>query len=461
MGTAVGASSDDQPPPRLLLALYDLLFLLGLLLASPYLLFRAAIRERYRTGFSQRLSLRLPSSRRPNRPRIWIHAASAGEMVAVAALVQTLQRRRPEFDVLLSSMTTSGLAVARRLLPALECFLSPLDLGPVVRRVMNRVDPVALILVELELWPNLLACAAARGVRVAVANGRIGERSARRYALGPVWRWVGFPLVNLYAVQAEAYAGRLRALGVAAERIVVTGNLKLDVEPGSGQDRASVRADLGFGPEVQVVVAGSTHPGEEALIGAAIASLQRDFDGRLRLVIAPRHKERLADATADLQNAGLDPVCLSRFRGGEAGSVVVVDTMGELAGLYLAADLAIVGGTLIPGIGGHNVFEPVLAGARTLVGKYHGNVRSDVLFLEEIGALEVTESAGLHARLRELLRAGTTGLEETTRVKLAAARGAAERTCDQIEAFCLSAVSGLADGRRGQQESSGPSTHQD
>lgn len=450
-----------QPPPRLLLGLYDLLFALGLILASPYLLFRAATRERYRTGFSQRLSLRLPSKRSPNRQRIWLHAASAGEMVAVAALAQTLRRRRPDLDLVLSSMTTSGLAVAERLLPDLECFLSPLDLGPVVRRVMGRVDPVVLILVELELWPNLLACAASRGVSVAVANGRIGEGSARRYARGPLRRWVGFPLVSLFAVQAELYARRLRSLGVAAERIVVTGNLKLDVETECGRDRASVRADLGFGKDLLVLVAGSTHPGEEALLGAAIASLQPEFDGRLRLVIAPRHKERLADATADLQNAGLDPVLLTRLREGESGSVVVVDTMGELAGLYLAADLAIVGGTLVPGIGGHNVFEPVLAGARTLVGKHHGNVRSDVLFLEEIGALEVTERAGLRARVGELLHAGETGLERATRAKLEAARGAAERTCDQIEAFCLSTVSGLADGRAGAQRGGGPEADQD
>lgn len=430
----------------LALLCYNGLFAVLLLLASPWLLFRLATRERYRTGLLERIAVRLPP-RRSRRPRLWLHAASAGEMVAVAALARALKRRRPELELVLSSTTTSGRAVAERLLPELFCFLLPLDFWPLAGRVVDRVDPLALVLVELELWPSLVHLARRRGIRLAVANGRIGAASARRYRFGPVRRLIGFGLVDLFAVQNQVYRERLMSLGVPAGRIEVTGNLKVDVADPEAAGRDRIRAELGFQPSDLVLVCGSTHAGEEGLIGRAVAKLCAESDRPLKLVIAPRHRERLADAERDLKNAGLDPVRLTRLRQGGSGSVVVVDTMGELAGLYRAADLAIVGGSLVPGIGGHNLFEPVLAGARTLVGPHHKNVRSDLLFLEQAGALSVVQPERLHADLCELIAGGRPCLDEAVRRALLAARGAAERTCILIEQRCLGAAGSLADQR--------------
>ena len=451
-----------KPPVavRMAVFVYNGLLAAGLLLASPWLLFRLATRERYRRGLGQRLSLCLPPPR-SERPRVWLHAASAGEMVAVAALARSFARRRPDLELLLSSMTTSGLAVAERMLPGLHCFLMPLDLWPLVDRVLRRVAPVALVLVELELWPSLVMLAKRRGVRLAVANGRIGAASCRRYRLGSLRKLIGFDQVDLYAVQNQAYRDRLLSLDVPDQRIAITGNLKIDADAPSTGSRDAVRAELGFAGSDTVLVCGSTHPGEEALIGRAVQQLNGEFDRPLQLVIAPRHRERLADAERDLQNVGLDPVRLTRLRQGGSGSVVVVDTMGELAGLYRAADLAIVGGSLVPGTGGHNLFEPVLAGARTLVGPHHQNVRSDLLFLEQAGALSVVQPEQLEARLRELIVTGRTGLPPLVCRALDEARGAADRTCELIERRCLSAADELADQQSEQLLARSSSTPQD
>lgn len=430
-------TGNTRPPPRGLLLLYDVLFLVGLILASPFLLLRMATRERYRKGMLERLALRLPAVQSGPRP-IWIHAASAGEMVAAAALAQKLRERQPDQPLLLSSVTTSGVAVARRLLPELPAFVLPLDFGPCVRRVLGRLRPRLLVLVELELWPNLVSAAFRDGVGLVVANGRIGARSARSYARWPVRRLVGLDRVDLFCVQSEEHRQRLESLRVDPARIEVSGNMKIDVPPGSG-NRQAVRDRLGFGEHDLVVVAGSTHPGEEALVGAAVRDLRVRFDRPLRLLIAPRHRERLAEAERDLQNAGLDPVRLTRVDATGGGSdVVVIDTMGELAELYRCADVALVGGSLVTGIGGHNVFEPVLAGARTLVGAHHRNVRSDVLFLAGIGAVEVvTDAADLSEMLGRVLGSDG-GLDETVLRELELARGAAQRTCEWIEEHCLS-----------------------
>ncbi|MBI4881929.1 MAG: hypothetical protein HY812_20070, partial [Planctomycetes bacterium] len=385
-----GASNGAAPAaPRLRLFAYDLLLACGLLLASPWLLLRVATRPRYRSGLAERLALSLPP-RRGRRARAWIHAGSAGEMAAAAALARFLGERRPDVEVVLSSVTAAGVEVARRLLPESTAFVLPLDLGPLARRVVRRVDPALLVLVELELWPNLVAAAWARGAGVAVANGRIGATTSARLRFPGARRFVGLDRVGLFAVQDDECRRRLCGLGVPAERVLVTGNLKVDAPQSAAPDRAAARLALGIEPAARVLVAGSTHGGEEALVGRAARALAEESPFPFWLIVAPRHAERLAQAEKDLQNAGLAPLRLTRLRaqglaraaGGRAGAtVVVVDTMGELAGLYAAADLAVVGGSLVPGIGGHNVFEPVLAGVPVLVGGHHRNVRSDVLFL--------------------------------------------------------------------------------
>ncbi|MFG0317884.1 MAG: 3-deoxy-D-manno-octulosonic acid transferase [Planctomycetota bacterium JB042] len=420
----------SAPAPRALLRAVDALLLVGLALLSPLLLVRVALRDRWRRGLSERLTLRLPPPRGERR-RIWVHGASAGEMTAVTALVDAWRSAEPEADFVLSSTTTAGVDVARRRAADLPCFVLPIDVSWCVSRALGRVDPEVLVLVELELWPNLVHAAADRGVTVAVANGRVGERSARRLGRPWVRRLLGVERVAAWAVQNDEIAARVRSLEVPEERVAVTGNLKVEVRRDGAPTRDEVRRRLRFGAADRVVVAGSTHPGEEARIGRAVAALAGDPGPPVRLLVAPRHGERLADAERKLQDAGLAPVRLTRLRReeGPPATTIVVDTMGELADLYAAADLAIVGGSLVAGIGGHNVFEPVLAGAPTLIGAHHGNVRSDVLWLEAAGALRVVrDDDALLPALREWLGEGGPAAADAARRALDGARGAAERT---------------------------------
>ncbi len=366
-----------------------------------------------------------------------MHAASAGEMAAVAVLAREIERRRPDLEVVLSSTTTSGVAVAERSLPGRAAFLQPLDLGPLVGRALRRVDPAALVLVELELWPGLSHRARAAGVPLLVANGRISARSASRFARSWVRRLVGMECVDVYAVQNDEYRDRLVALGVTADRIVVTGNVKADATPVAAP--AGLRAQLGFSTEEKLVVAGSTHPGEVALIARAVAVAARRIDAVVRLIVAPRHHDRIAIAERELEGAGLLPVRLTALRGGATvrpNSALVIDTMGELAGIYGIADVAIVGGSLVAGIGGHNVFEPALAGAPTLVGPWNANVRSDAQFLASVGALTIVDPPeSLADRLADRLAAGRAGAAPA-RAALERTRGASARTVDLVLELC-------------------------
>ncbi len=430
-----------SPADEVLLFVYELAQWVGLILLSPYLLFRVATRERYRKGLAERLSIRRPPARGAAR-RIWIHGASAGEMTAVAALVHAIQESRPDLQVVVSSATTSGVEVARRRLAGNIRFLLPLDLFLPVRRVVAAVDADVIVLVELELWPRLLAECARRGTAIMVANGRMELRSSRRYARRIVRRVVGLDRVARFAVQNQIYADRIVGLGIAPERVVVTGNLKLDVPDHGSSSRDELRATLAIAGEDRILLAGSTHPGEEERLARAFCTVRREETARIRLIVAPRHAERLADAERNLQNAGLDPVRLTRFRRepdrNRDWTVLVVDTMGELADLYGAADVAIVGGSLIDGIGGHNVFEPALQGTTTLVGPHHRNVRSDVLFLESIGAIEVVaDEPALVRAIQNRLSRDDDG-REAIRAELRQARGAARRTTEILEEWCSS-----------------------
>lgn len=454
---------NQQTAARPLLALYTCGLVLGLLLASPWFLFRVLTRERYRRGLLERLALRLPQvgsvrgSSGGERQRAWVHAASAGEMVAAAALIKELARRRPDIEVVVSSTTTSGVDVAARLIPECVRFLAPIDIGPCVRRLFHRVDPVLLVLIELELWPTLLDVNGRAGVPIVVGNGRIGATTARRLGVADwIRRFVGLFRVDIFAVQSAEHRDRLLSLGVNEDRIVVTGNLKVDVAPAEGAPdrallRSSLRARLGVGDHDFVVVAGSTHPGEESAVASAIQRLSAEEDadarptaGRFLLVVAPRHKERLADAESALHANGFRARRWSACGRPESTSstvpaAVVVDTMGELAGLYAAADAAFVGGSLFPGVGGHNVFEPAQAGAPVIIGPHIKNVRSDVLYLEGRGAICVLQDEG--ALLPELRALRQGAGHERARAGLAAvfeAQGAARRTIDVVLERCLS-----------------------
>ncbi|MCI0341437.1 MAG: 3-deoxy-D-manno-octulosonic acid transferase [Planctomycetales bacterium] len=420
----------------LLVALADLYYLLFLALVAPFLLVRLATSSRYREGFARRFGL-FVAPRSGERPAVWVHGVSVGEILAARGLIAEIRRGRPEIEVVLTTTTRTGHAVARKTYPDLAVHYFPVDLGGSVRRVFRRLRPSLLVLVELELWPNVLLTAHRLGIPVAVVNGRITQRSFSGYRL---IRWAlapGLSRLGSACVQTFAYGERLVALGVPADRVRVTGSLKYDAVDvtRAEAERERTAARLALSPEDRVLVAGSTHPGEEAPVLAALAAARARAPGA-RLVLVPRHPERVAEAEAAVRAAGERPVRLTALDRSEVapasarGAVVIGDTMGDLGSLYAVATAVFVGGSLVPH-GGQNVLEPAALGKPVVVGPYTFNFREPVDLLRGAGALEVVpDGAALPAALGALLADPAAGAERGARGRAAveAARGATGRT---------------------------------
>jgi 3-deoxy-D-manno-octulosonic-acid transferase len=382
---------------------------------------------------------------------IWLHAVSVGEVRLSRALVDALAARRPDCDVAVSATTTAGLALARQLHPARFVFQFPLDARFAVRRVFARVRPAALVLVELELWPNVLCEARRRSIPIAVVNARVSERSFKRYRL--LERLLPqFAQVGRFCAQNGDYAARLEAIGVAAEKIAVTGNLKHDALATACDPArlAQLRGECALAAGARVLVGGSTHkggagqPSEEEQLLSLLPALERTAPG-LRLLLAPRHVERADEIVRAVERAGRRAARLTEVRRtgkpAPADAVVVVDTVGELETVYGVADLVFVGGTLVPR-GGQNMLEPAALGRPTLYGPGTANFRREVALLRDAGGgVEVADAGALGRELERLLADPQAARELGERGRAAAAglRGGTART--------LAFVNSLMDGR--------------
>ncbi len=307
------------------------------------------------------------------RPRaaggLWIHAASVGEVAAAAPLVRAL--RSGGEDVVLTVVTPTGREVAGRTAgEGVEVFFGPLDLAPCVGRAVAGVAPRALLLVETELWPNLIAGARAGGATVGVVNGRLSERSARRYRLpGSPIRGLG-DAIAFVACQSDEDRDRFVRIGVPRERVTPVGNTKYDALPAPlpARERDELRDSLGIPADSPVVVFGSVRPLEEEAVAAAASGIASSYPDA-RMVVAPRHLDRLAPLEGRLRAAGLEFTRRTAVGAGAppAGSGVLLDTTGELSNLYAIATVAFVGGSLGP-YGGHNPLEPAAHGVPVLLG---------------------------------------------------------------------------------------------
>jgi len=366
---------------------------------------------------SLRAHLALGMQPRADRP-LWLHAASVGEVQALTSLVRRLRGDFPGLPLLVTVGTATGLARARQLLgalPALTLREAPWDLPGVARRFMKSAQPCAAVFVETELWPNLLQQSSRAGIPLLLASARVSERSAGRYR-----RWAGALMrdtvraFTCIGAQTAADRERFIALGAKPDAVECWGNLKFDFTPppdaiARGQ---ALRARLAAGRPVWV--AGSTHAGEEDTCLAAHASLVRQAQARGApaplLVIAPRRPERFDEVArrveskgfALLRHVGLDDGLVAADRVA-AAQVLLVDQLGELLPYYAAADVAFVGGSLVP-VGGHNLLEPAALARPLLAGPHTGNAPEVAARLEESGALlRVTDSLSLAGALRELL----------------------------------------------------------
>ena len=384
-----------------------------LLLVSPVILCVLLAKQRCRRGLSQRLGLLAEPPVKPGMATtcIWIHAVSLGEVVAVAPLVRELRRRYPEARLVVSTVTETGReAVEQRLEGLAEHRYAPLDFPWVVNRAIDHLRPNLYVFVETELWPNLLRSLRQRNIPSVLVNGRLSTRSFERQRL-PVIRDFYRTMLNMITcclMQSERDAQRMIDLGADPSRVRCTGNIKFDQpvpQAAAGGTVVSKQA-LGFSEGERLVVAGSTHPGEEEIIVDAYQSLCKDFPD-LCLVLAPRHIERAAQVEQMVRTKGL---AVSRRSAGSAGlisgtgpRVVVLDTRGELALLYRDAVAAFVGGTLVP-IGGHNLLEPAVWGKPVLFGPHTDHCAEvAALLLKARGGRVVEGVQGLAQGLRELL----------------------------------------------------------
>jgi 3-deoxy-D-manno-octulosonic-acid transferase len=370
---------------------------------------------------------------------------SVGEAATAVPLVEAITRRWPQLGIVMTTVTPTGARiVADRLAGRAVHRYFPIDLPGPVRRALDAVNPRFFLCMETELWPNLLRALAARGVPSMIANGRISDRSFRRYRLVRFFTARMLAHVRVLAMQSEEDARRIIALGAPPERVVVTGNIKSDLIPPEGGGDALWQRLLGLDDGEPVWVAGSTHRGEEATVLDVYLRLRARVPS-LTLVLAPRHPERVAEVERLVRERRLQPVRRSELPKSQArGAVIIVDTVGELAQIYRVASVVFVGGSLAP-TGGHNMLEPALLRKPVLFGPHTTNFRESAeLLLGAGGALVVRDAAELDAHMGTLLvdteRRRLMG--EAAFTAVAGRRGAVKHTLELVERY-------LMDGDRG------------
>lgn len=422
-----------------------LLYNLALAVLSPLLVlflgYRMLVLGKSREGLAERFGWmpRLPPP--GTGGRVWLHAVSAGEMVAAAAVARSLHSLSPETEVVLSSITPAGREQGLRLVPfARVVVYFPFDLLPCVWMAYRRLRPSVVGCVETEIWPNWLWWGRRSGTPSALVNGLFANKGYARARRAPwLYRWALGQMQALY-MQTSLGVARALELGAPSERLRLVGNVKFDqsVPDPNPELAAGVRRALGAGP---LVVAASTHPGEEEVVLEALARL-READPAPGLLLVPRHTQRAQELLELAASRGLRVDLRSRLGRNGALDVLILDTMGELAGLYALGTVAFVGGSLVP-IGGHDIIQPLMAGVPTVVGPHMHN-QQDVLqiALEGEAVIQVGDATGLAEALARLLAdpALRRRMAARGREVVQANQGAAQTCAEMLLGLARSAV---------------------
>lgn len=391
---------------------------------------------KYRRGFSERIG-RVPQRlrRASGQPVLWVHAVSVGEVLAVSGLIGQIRRQLPQYRVVVSTTTDTGQDLARKRFGQENVFYFPMDLAFAIWPYVRALRPELVVLAETEFWPNFLRIAHNSGARVAVVNARISDRSWPRYRR---FRWAlrrVLANVDLFLTQTEEDQARLTSIGADASRARVTGNLKFDVSlPTPPPIVEKLRRALAAGGAGPVLVCGSTVEDEEPPLLRAFENL-RVSHPRAVMILAPRHPERFETVASLLKQMGIPAHRRSGWDSEPlAGGVLLVDTIGELAALYALADVAFVGGSLVPR-GGHNIIEPAQHGVAIVTGNHTENFRDIVGYFQRRDAVRIVGLGELPLVLMHLVDhdAERMALGRRAKETIVAQMGATSRTLEALQ----------------------------
>lgn len=390
--------------------LYDFGLFLFALIALPKLLWQWCFQGKYKESLPARLGFSYPAfSPEKGKKVIWIHSVSMGETRAIIPLFRKIRLENPNAHIVISTTTETGNAEAKRSMPEADAhFYLPLDFSWIIRRLFDRVQPTMLILCESDFWFHLLQTAKIRGIPVALVNGKVSERSCARFRKVPFFTRRLFSAFKQMCVQNALYRDRFLSMGIPSEKIVVTGNLKFDaptkkMTPAEAQ---AFRDSLGISDGQPVLVIGSTHAPEEEWLLTALEPVWNRFPN-LKVLLAPRHPERFPEVAHLFKERALAFGRLSETKN-RSERLLLIDGMGILHQCYQIGTLAIVGGSFVSHVGGHNILEPVLAGTPVLFGPHLHNQ-------PDFKELVVSAGAGEEVTVKQLPDALATYLADPAR----------------------------------------------
>ena len=412
---------------------YDILFIVFAVCYTPYLL----MKKKWHSGFKMRFGF-LPEELKERlsvKLNIWIHAVSVGEVLAVKRFIEQMQKRYPDKQIVVSTVTQTGQELARKLFEDAVVLYAPLDLSWSVWQYLKAIHPVVYITAETEIWPNIFCLLNHRQVPIVQVNGRISDKSYGGYRTFKFFLEEILEYVQCFCMQTETDAERIIRIGARADRVCVKGNMKFDDDSAAiAQNYGAVFQDA----QAPVWVAGSTHPGEEEIVLNAFQRLQLG-DSACKLILAPRHIERVPEIEAMLQKR---EIIFTKFSDvlknqAKADHVILVDTIGHLRSLYAYALVVFVGKSLT-GRGGQNIIEPASFGRLVVVGPHMENFRSvKELFVRNNALVTVQDEDELVSVLSDVLECPEKAEEIGRRglMVIEQQRGAVERTLEQVARF--------------------------
>ena len=375
--------------------IFDSIYLTASVLGAPYILFKMLTSERHRSGLYQRFGI--VSERTSKKPGIWIHGASVGEVITAKSIVEKIDREFPEWETFISTTTNTGYSVAKQNFSGKPIFYFPVDLSWITRKVLRRIRPSCIILIELEIWPNFLVSVYEENIPLIIVNGRISNKSFKAYRIisrisGAFYNSLTNKM-NIYCARTELDAQRFRDLGISSEQVFVTGTMKYDNTPTHiNENSKNELADLfRIKDNDLILIGGSTHEGEEEILLRIFERLSKTYPN-LRLIIAPRHIERTRDVSRLIEKKGFTPVLKTSVDSSNYSwqnskkEIILIDTVGDLEKIYALSDYVFVGKSLVPS-GGQNMMEPAGLGKPVIFGPHVFN------FKEEVGMLLRNEAA--------------------------------------------------------------------